>query len=74
MLGHPCQAPVGISPSSDVAEKKTGYLGVATDSVLSRKQSFKMIGSVFPAGNSITNKNPKVETFGTLSLDGLLSE
>ena len=31
LKGHPCQAPVGISPSSDVAEKKPGYLGVATD-------------------------------------------
>ena len=62
-----------ISPSSDVVEKKTGYLGLAPVSVLSRKLSFMMIGEVFRAENSITRKNQNPETFGTSSLEGLLS-
>ena len=62
-----------ISPSSDVVEKKTGYLGLAPVSVLSRKLSFMMIGEVFRAENSITRKNPNPETFGTYSLESLLS-
>ena len=63
-----------ISPSSDVVEKKTGYLGLAPVSVLSRKLSFMMIGEVFRAENSIPRKNRNPETFGTSSLDGLLSD
>ena len=62
-----------ISPSSDVVEKKTGYLGLAPVSVLSRKLSFMMIGEVFRAENSIPRKNPNPETFGMDSLERLLS-
>ena len=55
--GHPCQVAVVISPSSDVAEKKTGYLGVAPESVLSRKNILKTIRKVFPTENPMTKKN-----------------
>ena len=64
-----------ISPSSDVVEKKTGYLGLAPVSVLSRKLSFMMIGEVFRAENSIPRKKSKsgniwnVLSGGTLKWD-----
>ena len=68
------QLPVNISPSSDGVGKKGGYLGVATVSVLSRKLVFETIGKVFRVEIPGGKKNPNMETFGTDSLERLLSE
>ena len=46
-----------ISPSSEGVGGKTGYLGLRSRSQLSRKQVFRMIGNVFRAENSTTQKS-----------------
>ena len=53
------------------SRKKSGYLGVAPVSVLSRKLVFETIGKVFRVEIPGGKKNPNVETFGTDSLERL---
>ena len=53
-----------ISPSSEGVGGKTGYLGLRSRSQLSRKQVFRMIGNVFRAENSITQKSTRLDPWG----------